>query len=48
VVAAKLGIDEAKEMATYLKEIGDPAGCCWCVGVWDEEEAYTKESSTNS
>ena len=48
VVAAKLAIEQAKEMATHLKEIGDLAGCCWCVGVWDEEEAYAKESSADS
>ena len=45
IVAAKLSIAQANEMATHLKEIGDPPGCCWCVGVWDEEEAYAKEST---
>ena len=32
IVAAKLSIAQANEMATHLKEIGDPPGCCWCVG----------------
>ena len=45
VVAAKLSIDNAKEMAAQLTEVGDPPGCCWCVGLWDEEEAYAKETA---
>ncbi len=44
IVAAKLSIEQAKETAAHLTPIGDPPGCCWCVGVWDEEEAYVKET----
>ena len=38
VVASKLAIEEAKEMAVRLTDEGDPPGCSWCVGDWDEED----------
>ena len=44
-MAAKLSIEQTNEMAARLKEIGDPPGCCWCVGVWGEEEAQAKETT---
>ena len=47
IVAAKLSIEHAKEMAARLKEVGDPPGCCWCIGIWDEEEAHAKESTAS-
>ena len=38
VEAAKLSMQEAKELAARLAEVGDPPGCSWCVGVEDEDE----------
>jgi hypothetical protein len=38
VEATKLSMQEAKELAARLAEVGDPPGCCWCVGVEEEEE----------
>jgi hypothetical protein len=34
-----LSIERAKELAAYMKSVGDPPGCCWCVRVGEEEEA---------
>ena len=35
-----LTIDQARIAAESLATVGKPAGCCWCVGLWDllEEE----------
>ena len=33
-----LTLEQAKELATRLREAGEPAGCAWCVGSDDEEE----------
>ena len=38
VEVTKLSLQEAKELATRFAEMGDPPGCCWCVGVEDEDE----------
>ena len=38
VEATRLSMQEAKELAACLAEVGDPPGCCWCVGVEEEEE----------
>ena len=33
-----LSIEQARSLARHLTRVGNPAGCCWCVGGWDEEE----------
>jgi hypothetical protein len=33
-----LTLEQAKELATRLREVGEPAGCAWCVGSYEEEE----------
>ena len=33
-----LTLEQAKELATRLREAGEPAGCAWCVGSDEEEE----------
>jgi hypothetical protein len=33
-----LTIEQARSLATHLTRVGEPAGCCWCVGHWDDEE----------
>ena len=33
-----LTIEQAKSLAKRLAAEGEPAGCCWCVGLWDTEE----------
>jgi hypothetical protein len=33
-----LTIDQAQSLANRLAAEGEPAGCCWCVGLWDPEE----------
>jgi len=32
-----LTIEQARSLAAHLKSVGEPAGCCWCVGLWDDE-----------
>jgi hypothetical protein len=32
-----LTIEQARSLATHLTNVGEPAGCCWCVGIWDDE-----------
>jgi hypothetical protein len=32
-----LTIEQAQSLATHRTKVGEPAGCCWCVGVWDDE-----------
>lgn len=48
VAAAKLGIEQPKEMAAHLSKIGDPPSYFWCLGVRVEEEAYAKETLISS
>ena len=38
VEESHLSIEQAKSMARSRARLGEPAGCCWCVGLWDEEE----------
>jgi hypothetical protein len=46
VEESHLTIEQARSAARSLSAVGEPAGCCWCVGVWDEgEEEVTGESS---
>jgi len=33
-----LTLEQAKELATRLREAGEPAGCAWCVGSDEEKE----------
>lgn len=46
VEESHLTIDQARGMARSLASVGEPAGCCWCVGLWDleEEEENASES----
>ena len=44
VEQSELTIEQAKSLATRLAAVGEPAGCCWCVGLWDEEEADTGQT----
>ncbi len=38
VEESHLTIEQARSVASSLAAIGEPAGCCWCVGLWDDEE----------
>ena len=46
VEESHLTIEQAQSMAKSLATVGEPAGCCWCVGLWDleEEEGGASES----
>jgi hypothetical protein len=33
-----LSLERAKELAACLAEAGEPPGCCWCVGLEEEED----------
>ena len=46
VEESRLTIDQAQSMAKSRATVGEPAGCCWCVGLWDveEEEGEASES----
>jgi hypothetical protein len=34
----RLSIEQAKELAAQLAAVGEPSGCCWCVGLDEDEE----------
>ena len=38
VEAAKLSMQEAKELAARLAKAGDPPRCSWCVGPEEEDD----------
>jgi hypothetical protein len=38
VEESHLTIEQARRSAKNLAAVGEPAGCCWCVGLWDDEE----------
>src|SRR3712207_9117625 len=38
VEQSELSIEQAQSLARSLKAIGEPAGCCWCVRLWDHED----------
>jgi hypothetical protein len=38
VEESHLTIEQARRSAKNLAAVGDPAGCCWCVRLWDDEE----------
>jgi hypothetical protein len=45
VEESHLTIEQARSSARNLAAIGKPAECCWCVGLWDEEEeGYNSDS----
>ena len=33
-----LTVEQARELAARLREVGEPPGCAWCVGLDEEEE----------
>lgn len=33
-----LTLEQAKEIAARLTEVGEPPGCSWCIGSDDEDE----------
>ena len=33
-----LTVEQAKEFAARLREVGEPPGCAWCVGLDEEDE----------
>ncbi len=33
-----LSLEQAKELAARLWEVGEPSGCAWCVGLDEDEE----------
>jgi hypothetical protein len=38
VEKAGLSLERAKELAARLAEVGEPPGCCWCVGLEEEDD----------
>jgi hypothetical protein len=44
VEESELTIEQAQSLAQRLAVVGEPAGCCWCVGLWEEEEKGAGES----
>jgi hypothetical protein len=38
VEESHLTVDQAQSAAISLATAGEPAGCCWCVGLWDDEQ----------
>jgi len=38
VEESHLTTEQAQSIARSLSAIGEPVGCCWCVGLWDAEE----------
>ena len=45
VEESHLTIEQAQSMARTQAAVGKPAGCCWCVGMWDEEEEGVADES---
>ena len=45
VKESHLSIEQAQSMARTQAAVGKPAGCCWCVGMWDEEEEEVADES---
>jgi hypothetical protein len=37
VEESHLTIEQARSAARGLAAVGEPVGCCWCIGLWDEE-----------
>ena len=44
VEESELTIEQAQSLAQRLAAVGEPAGCCWCVGLWDEAEEGAGDS----
>ncbi len=45
VEESRLTIDQAQSTAKSLATVAEPAGCCWCVGVWEEAEEFAGQSA---
>ncbi len=39
-----LSLEQAKELATRLREAGEPPGCAWCVRLDENEEETTERT----
>jgi hypothetical protein len=39
-----LSLEQAKELATRLREAGEPPGCAWCVRLNENEEETTERT----
>ena len=48
VEESRLTIDQAQSMANSRATVGEPAGCCWCVGLWDVEEEEEEGEASES
>ena len=44
VEAAKLSLQEAKDLAARLAKAGDPPRCSWCVGLEEDDEERPGDS----
>ena len=42
-----LSIAQAKELAARRAAVGEPPGCCWCVGVEEGEEQKEQTERIN-
>jgi hypothetical protein len=40
-----LTIEQARNLATHLTSVGEPAECCWCVGVWEDAQERSLEAA---
>ncbi len=38
-----LSIEHAQRLAARLAEVGEPPGCCWCVGLEEADEEKLRE-----
>jgi hypothetical protein len=45
VEESHFSIEQARSAARSLAAVGEPAGCCWCVGLWDDEEEEEEDAS---
>ena len=45
VEESHLTVEQAQSMAKSRATVGEPAGCCWCVGLWDLEEEEGGDAS---
>ena len=48
VEESHLTIEQARSAARSLTAVSEPAGCCWCVGLWDLEEEEVNASEALS
>jgi hypothetical protein len=45
VEASGLSIEKARSLASHMASVGEPAGCCWCVGLWEEDDVEVADES---